>query len=290
MGMELAMSELPLALFSTLAPMGAGAFTLLAIAFCTRSYDDEVLKRIDKLTVVPLVVTIIGFICAFFHLASPMHAFGVFANLGTSPMSNEILVGVIFCVVAIIYWIVAMATRMSAGLRKGLSWVTAIVGLVFCLFIGLAYGMDTIPSWSNAMVPLSTLCFGLLGGTAVGLVVLYWAGAPVAEGDAKGFGTAAMALAWIGALGSALFFCINLGMTSGMENNMMTGAELVGGVMGMAVIGVVLMLAAGVVLTLEIRKQRNVGYAWLAVILAFVGILLVRLCFYGIELSVGLGI
>lgn len=73
------MAELPLALFTTLAPIGAGAFIALAVAFFTTKFSDEQLKKIDRMTTIPVVVLVAGFICAFFHLASPMHAFGVFA-------------------------------------------------------------------------------------------------------------------------------------------------------------------------------------------------------------------
>ena len=45
--MEAAFAELPLALFTTLAPIGAGAFVALAIAFLTTPFSDEQLKRID---------------------------------------------------------------------------------------------------------------------------------------------------------------------------------------------------------------------------------------------------
>ena len=288
MGMELGLTELPLALFSTLSPMGAGAFMLLAVAFFTRSLDEEALKKVDRLTVIPLLFVIVGFICAFFHLASPQHAFGVFANIGFSPMSNEILMGVIFCLVAIVYWIVAMATKMSEGLRKGLSAVVAIVGLVFCVFVGLAYGMDTIPSWDNAMVPLSTLLFGLLGGSAVGMGVIY--SADCFDGSAKQFNMVALVLSWAGAIGSALFFGLNMGTVSGLENNMMLGADVIGALLPWIITAVIVILLTGVALTFEIQKKRAVFYTWIVVIVAFVGILIARLAFYGAEFSVGLGI
>ena len=68
------MAELPLALFTTLAPIGAGAFIALAVAFFTTKFSDEQLKKIDRMTTIPVVVLVAGFICSFFHLASPMHA------------------------------------------------------------------------------------------------------------------------------------------------------------------------------------------------------------------------
>lgn len=287
MGMELGLTEMPLALFSTLAPMGAGAFTFLAVAFLSRSFDADVLKKIDRLTVIPLIFVLVGFICAFFHLASPQNAFGVFANIGSSPMSNEILVGVIFCVVAILYWIVAIVRPMGEGLRKGFSVVVALVGLVFCAFIGLAYGMDTIPSWNDAMVPLSTLFFGVLGGSAVGMAVMYCAGA--ADAHDKMFNTAAMTVSWVGAIGSALFFGLNMAGLSGLENNIMSGIDVLYDLLPWVITAVIVILFAGVGLMLEIRKERIAFYPWLIIIVAFIGIFIARLAFYGAEFSIGLG-
>ena len=84
--MQFSVAELPLALFTTLAPLGAGAFIALACAFFTTSFSDEQLKKIDRGTIIPLAIVIVGFICAFFHLASPMNAPSVFFGAG-SPMS-----------------------------------------------------------------------------------------------------------------------------------------------------------------------------------------------------------
>ena len=60
-------SETPLAIFTTLAPMGAGAFMMIALSYLMFKFDDEVLARIDKITLVPLGVLIVGFIGAFLH-------------------------------------------------------------------------------------------------------------------------------------------------------------------------------------------------------------------------------
>ena len=60
--MAAAFHELPLALFTTLASIGAGAFITLTVAFFTTKFDDEVLARIDKLALVPAIFVIVGFI------------------------------------------------------------------------------------------------------------------------------------------------------------------------------------------------------------------------------------
>ncbi len=87
-------SEAALAVFTTLAPMGAASFIALLFAFAIGKPDEQTAKRIDRWTVLPVVVLALGFAAAFFHLANPAHAFLVFAGIGTSPLSNEVIAGV----------------------------------------------------------------------------------------------------------------------------------------------------------------------------------------------------
>ena len=60
--MEAAFAEMPLALFTTLASMGAGGFIAVAVALFTAKPTDEQLAKIDRLTLVPLALVILGFI------------------------------------------------------------------------------------------------------------------------------------------------------------------------------------------------------------------------------------
>ena len=52
--MELAVHEFPLTFFTTLAPLGAGAFFMLALSFCFADFSKDQLKKIDRLTIIPL--------------------------------------------------------------------------------------------------------------------------------------------------------------------------------------------------------------------------------------------
>jgi anaerobic dimethyl sulfoxide reductase subunit C (anchor subunit)/Tat-targeted selenate reductase subunit YnfH len=170
--MEMLIAELPLALFTTLAPLGAGAFVALAVVLCTETFSPEEYKRLDRFTIAPLAVTIIGFICSFLHLASPLNAANAFAGVGTSPLSNEIVVGIVFVVVAIVYCAAALSGKLNLQARKVAIVVTAVLALVFALFIGMAYMIPTIPSWDNPFVPLQVLGLTLFGGASFGALLI----------------------------------------------------------------------------------------------------------------------
>ena len=281
------MAELPLALFTTLAPIGAGAFIALAVAFFTTKFSDEQLKKIDRMTTIPVVVLVAGFICAFFHLASPMHAFGVFAGLGASPLSNELLAGVVFAVLAIVYWIVALAGKLGEGARKGFAAVVAVMAIVFACFTGAAYMMETIASWNTPMVPVAVLGFSLLGGVSLGVLVLALSGA--LEDAAKGgFKMAALAVLVVGLVLGVVGLLVQVMSVSGMGNALVDGADLVTAASAPMWIGVVCMVVAAVAAFMSLRNSKSTALAAAAPVLAIVGVFAARLAFYAVQLSVGL--
>lgn len=281
------MAELPLALFTTLAPIGAGAFIALAVAFFTTKFSDEQLKKVDRMTTIPVVVLVAGFICAFFHLASPMHAFGVFAGLGASPLSNELLAGVVFAVLAIVYWIVAFAGKLGEGARKGFAAVVAVMAVVFACFTGAAYMMETIASWNTPMVPVAVLGFSLLGGVSLGVLVLALSGA--LEDAAKGgFKTAALAVLIVGLVLGVAGLLVQVMSVSGMGNALVDGADLVAAASAPMWIGVVCMVVAAAAAFMALRNSKSTALAAAAPVLAIVGVFAARLAFYAVQLSVGL--
>ena len=281
------MAELPLALFTTLAPIGAGAFIALAVAFFTTKFSDEQLKKIDRMTTIPVVVLVAGFICAFFHLASPMHAFGVFAGLGASPLSNELLAGVVFAVLAIVYWIVALAGKLGEGARKGFAAVVAVMAIVFACLTGAAYMMETIVSWNTPMVPVAVLGFSLLGGVSLGVLVLALSGA--LEDAAKGgFKMAALAVLVIGLVLGVVGLLVQVMSVSGMGNALVDGADLVAAASAPMWIGVVCMVVAAAAAFMALRNSKSTALAAAAPVLAIVGVFAARLAFYAVQLSVGL--
>ena len=281
------MAEMPLALFTTLAPVGAGAFIALAVAFFTTKFSDEQLKKIDRMTTIPVVVLVAGFICAFFHLASPMHAFGVFAGLGASPLSNELLAGVVFAVLAIVYWIVALAGKLGEGARKGFAAVVAVMAVVFACFTGAAYMMETIASWNTPMVPVAVLGFSLLGGICLGVLVLALSGA--LEDAAKGgFKMAALAVLIVGLVLGVAGLLVQVMSVSGMGNALVDGADLVAAASAPMWIGVVCMVVAAAAAFMALRNTKSTALAAAASVLAVVGVFAARLAFYAVQLSVGL--
>lgn len=288
--MEAAFAEMPLALFSTLAPMGAGAFVLLAVAFMTSRFDGDALKRIDRMTIIPVAFVVIGFIAAFFHLANPMNAFNVFNGIGSSPMSNEIVSGVVFAALMLIYWIWALTGKMSDAVRKGFCAVVAVVGILFAFFVGAAYMINTVSSWNTVAGPIQVAGFSLLGGAAVGVLTLALAGctSELKQGTLRNGTIAILAFGLVLGIGG---FAIQAMSASGMQNAMYNGADLIAGALTAIVCGIVCLVATGICDVFAVRGSGAgavVGMSVGAAVLAVIGILALRLAFYAMQLSVGL--
>lgn len=281
------MAEMPLTLFTTLAPLGAGAFVTLALAFCLAKLSDEQLKKIDRMTALPLGIVLLGFVCAFFHLSSPLHAFGVFAGVGSSPLSNEILAGVVFLVLAVVYWALALSGKLSLGARKGFAAVLAVLALVFAWFMGAAYAIETIVSWNTMMVPVQMLGFCLVGGAALGAFVLALAGSldAVREGAFKSSLLGELGVGLVLGIGGA---CAQVFGASGLGNAVASGSALVSAATTPLAVGAVCLVASAALLFAALRGKGSTALLGGSVALVAVGIFAARIAFYAVQLSVGI--
>lgn len=285
--MVTAFAELPLALFTTLAPVGAGAFLVLAFAFCSGALKGEVLRKADRLTAIPLAVTLVGFMAAFAHLASPLNALYVMVGIGRSPLTNEIVVGGAFLALAVVYWLLSLKDVLSGGSRKAFAIVIAALGVLFSAFIGAAYGMPTIASWCSPLASLEVVASSLLGGSLLGMLVIALSGAE--ETDLKAVKTEALVLA---AFGFALGVGSLIGhaeMVSALSNGFgIVGtalvAETVPFLWGAALLGALALFCQ----VFAMVKKANVGVLAVGVACAVIAGFLGRLCFYAMFMSVGL--
>lgn len=285
--MEAAFSEMPLALFTTFAPMGAGAFIALAVAFFTTKFDEDELKKIDKMTFIAFGFVVVGFIASLFHLTNPMNGFGIFSGLGTSPLSNEVVVGIVFVVIAAVYCVLAVMGKLAEGARKGFAAVVAVAAVVLCVFTGMAYMMETIASWNTFLVPVQIIGFGLIGGAALAGMIFSLSGVAgkLASGTAK---TAFIAVAVVGVLAGIGGIAGMAGTVSGMSNAMFAGSDLVSAALPFIIVAAIALVAACALIFVMTRGKNATVMSVIAVVCAFAGILCARFAFYAMELSVGL--
>ncbi len=280
--METAFSELPLALFTTLGPIGAGAFVVIAIVHSSRDVKAEQTHRIDRLSFIPFGVVVVGLLCSFGHLANPLHAPYVLTGVASSPLSIEIVGASIFIVVALLYCILVTMGKLHAKASMWFAWIVAALGLIFSTLTGLAYMMDTIISWSSPWTVVEPLAAYLLGGTLLGFVLAASAGCQgVLKLPATALITAGALVLIIALIGHGVYVV-------GLESYLFSGMELINGIRGIQVAAIVLSLAAGVLGVLAAQGKSSFVLSAVGLTCAFLAVFFGRLMFYGMQMSVGL--
>ena len=286
--MAAAMNEIFLAIFTTLVPLGVGAFVVLALANSFLVPTDEQQKKLDKLTLIPLLVICAGFVSSFLHLQAPLGAIGVFAGIGASPLSNEITVGVVFFVVAAIYTIMAVTGKLKTNTRKWLLIASAVLGLVFAWFIGLAYSVHTIPSWSTILAPIEVLTLTFFGGSVLGYLVLQCSGVLGDDLAAHKVKSSIFVLCLIGFIGALVAMIGHVEMVGQMWNPLVEGADIAATVMPCVWVFVILGLIAVVAMGYFSFVKHNAPFLYTSVALVLVAVFAARLAFYVMQISIAL--
>lgn len=169
-GFSLAFGEITLVLFTTLAPSGAVAYLIMGLPVLVGRAQDEVARRLNQWSCLPLVVTMVGLIASATHLGNPSNALYVFTGVGRSPLSTEVFAAVIFLALAGVFWLYSFAERPHVGLQRGLLAAIDVAIVAFVVAVAFAYNVDTILTWSLPLVPVSLLLNALLGGPLLALV------------------------------------------------------------------------------------------------------------------------
>lgn len=279
-----ASAEMPLLVFSILVPAGLVALGLTGLLRGLAEGDTNG-KKLDTLALIPALVILVGLAASVFHLGSPTHMFGMFAGLGSSPLSNEIACAGLSIAVAAVYVILALVKHPGASAHKGFGIALLVLGLATAVMTGLAYSIRTIPTWNGAFGWTGQLCLALLAGSTLAALVL-------AAGDAFGKKAANVlaACAVVGGIGViAIVFAQGSAAGSATSSAGATLSALMGDYTTFAAIGSVFAAAAaGCVAACGRVKVNPAILAGVAVVCIAVAAVLVRIDFYGIYMTVGL--
>ncbi len=118
-GFSVALSEITLVLFTTLAPSGAVAYLLMSLPVLSGRAAGDTARRLNQLTCLPLLVAMVGLVASATHLGNPANALYVFTGVGRSPLSTEVFAAVIFLALAGVYWLYSFAEHPRVGLQRG---------------------------------------------------------------------------------------------------------------------------------------------------------------------------
>ncbi|OUO87600.1 DMSO reductase [Gordonibacter sp. An230] len=288
-GLDTALGEITLVLFTTLAPSGAAAFIFMGLPVLSRGTSEEMRQRLNAYLGLPLVVTMVGLVASATHLGNPSNALYVFLGVGRSPLSTEVFFAVVFLALAGLYWLYGFAEHRRPRVQRAWLVCAMAAGAAFVVAVAFAYSAETIASWRTAYVPLNLILNALVGGPVLAIAGLRFAGCDVGEssGGRVLAGAAAVALAV-----NTATFCLQGAELDSIENSFVTAAQLVpfyGPMVGaFAVLGAAGVAVDGVALwgSASLSRMRATG----AAALVLTGIFIMRFAFYMMHMTVGLGV
>ena len=168
--------EWALIAFTILAEMSVGAFVVLGAVhfFVARKAGVQEADRMSDRVLVAIIVTLgLGLLASLFHLGNPLNAPKAVTNIATSWLSREILCGVIFAVIGLVFVALQWFKVGSAVLRNVIAWIAAIVGVALIYIQSNIYMLPAQPSWNTLATPINFIVSTLLlGVVAVGAALV----------------------------------------------------------------------------------------------------------------------
>ncbi len=164
--------EWALIAFTILNQMAVGSFLVLGIvhAYAMRKKGMQQADQLSDMALVSIVPVVgLALIASLFHLGNPINAPRAIANLGTSWLSREILLDLIFAALALVFAFMQWRKIGSFSLRNIIAWIAAIEGLGLIYVMSNAYMLETEPSWNTLATPATFYATAfLLGSLAMG--------------------------------------------------------------------------------------------------------------------------
>lgn len=166
-------NEWALVIFTIAAQMSVGAFIVLGGVhfFATRFAGIEEADKLSNLAVLAIgPVLAIGFIVSFLHLGNPLNAPRAILHVGTSWLSREILLGVLFAGTGFLFAIMQWRKISTPMVRNIVALVAAVLGVALVLAMSMVYyTLPSVPAWNNWATPASFFTTTLLlGALAIG--------------------------------------------------------------------------------------------------------------------------
>ena len=245
MHMDLVFAQLPLLLFTAIAPMASGAFVGLSNAFLTAYFTPDALRRIDRWTLLPLVILAVGVAAALAFFASPQSGLLVIQGIDPGAFSFAVAMAMVFAVAAVVYWIVAMTGAMSYNVRKVVAAVMSVLAVVYAVSIGVAYMASDVSTWASIVVPIGFAGFCLAGGVPLGTLVIAAAGA-LPETKGTRFAEFTLIVALIGVVAAIFAVSSQLLNAQAMAAALFASADILPGAwvyLTLAIVGFVASLA-----------------------------------------------
>lgn len=276
---------LSLAIFTSLAPSGAVAFIVLALArMGMRDHDAAV--RLDRMTALPFSVALVGFIASATHLGTPANALHVFSGIGRSPLSNEVLSAVLFLFLVGSYWMAAFKQRFANGLAHGWLALACGAGTAFVACTSCAYAVATVPTWNTAYTPANLVLSALFAGPILALLFL-----EAARVNPHVFEKCLVIASGAVLLAGTVVLALHNASLSGIANNELSASTLAPdyatAILAHFALGALSVAAAAWSIRCNHSRNRVLAIRSAASLLALAAVFATRIAFYQLHMTVG---
>ena len=239
-----------LALFTGLAASAAIAYLALAIVLLIgRRVAQDRRALLLKLLGIPLALCWAGLFAAASHLGTPANALYAFTGVGRSPLSNEVVAVVVFLFFAGIIWLYSFNREPSRVLVDAGLAVAGLSCIALVWLMGIAYDVDTVPTWQSPLVPWNLILGALCAGLSLAALLLHVARYGTTRIQMGMLAGSAVALA-VGSASHAAY----AQYVSGIGNYIVAAGEVGGSFPAMIVAHAALALA-GLALQVLARRQ-----------------------------------
>ena len=168
--------EWALIIFTILGQMAAGSILVLMLVrayLASKAKTEEVDRILEWPTFITVPVMALALLASLLHLSNLANVVKAVPNLGSSWLSREVVLGVVFMALAVIYTFMQWRKLGSNSVRTAIGWVTALVGIAQTYAMGMVYMIRTQPAWNTLATPITFFVTSLLlGGLAVAVVML----------------------------------------------------------------------------------------------------------------------
>lgn len=289
-GMAFALGEITLVFFTTLTPSGVVAALIMLAVRRMRALSNDDRKLIERKLYIPIIVSMVGLIASASHLGTPSNALYVLTGVGRSPLSNEVVSGVVFLALLGVYWYYSFSDRPNETLRLVWRICLYLTGIAFVTFIALAYSVESIISWNRGSVPVLLWLNALTGGPILALVGL--GAARMLQPRSSVLPRILLALAAVALTAAAMGYVAQWSKLASIGNFTVSVSDLVpfygqgiavfclAGACGVALCGYAVLRTRGFALAL----------ATIGCLLTLTGVFVMRFMFYMMHLTAGLGI
>ena len=291
-GLETALSEVTLALFTTLAPSGAVACALMPLCSLGLRLEREQQRLLHRWIWLPLVVSMAGLVASSTHLGNPGNALYVFTGTGRSPLSTEVTCAVVYLALTGTYWLYSFAEQPRTWLCQAWLSLIAVSALLFVGTVGQAYSASTILTWDTWYVQAGIWANAFLGGPLLALATVEIALSPKGRTRVHSGCSTLSVFAFVA--NSVIYILQGVHLRE-MENSLVNAVQLVPHY-GLMLAAFIALCALGIAISVlaAVRRPSSQGRRIVALsgscLLVFCGIFIMRFAFYMMHMTMGLGV